>query len=159
MDRLLHEFHADHQQIVDALLTLRRALCDADRVRLRAALDAADRLLGPHCKWEEIFLYPALGGVVGEVRVQRLMTQHDGVHRSLRRLGELAGLPAWSGAERAAAHEHWSLTVEHVVACDDLGRYVALLPPGQLAGCAEGLWALRRQSVRLAEYCRERRVA
>jgi hypothetical protein len=159
MDRLLHEFHADHQRIVDTLLTLRRALCDASRAHLCAALDEADRLLGPHCKWEEVFLYPALSGLVGEVRVQRLMTEHDGVYRSLRRLAELAGLRVWSDAERATAHEHWGLMVEHVVNCDALGRYVALLAPDRLSQCAEGLWALRRQPLRLADYCKERRVA
>jgi hypothetical protein len=159
MDRLLHEFHADHQRIVDTLLTLRRALCQADRARLRAALDDADRLLGPHCKWEEVFLYPALSGLVGEVRVQRLMTEHDGVYRSLRRLTDLAGLRVWSDAERVAAPEHWGLLVEHATNCDALGPYVALLPSQRLSECAQGLWALRRSGVRLAEYCRERRVA
>jgi hypothetical protein len=156
---LLREFHADHQQIVEALLALRRALCDADRSGLRAALKQADGLLGPHCKWEEIFLYPVLTPVLGEVRVQRLVTEHDGVFRSLTRLSQLAYVPRWSEADQRAAHEHWSLLVEHATNCEALARYVGLLPPDTLTRLGEGLWALRRQGGTLSEYCRERRVA
>jgi hypothetical protein len=88
-----------------------------------------------------------------------LVTEHDGVFRSLTRLAELAVGPRWSEADQRAAHEHWSLLVEHITHCDALGTYLRLLPGETLARLGDGLWALRRQGPTLSEYCRERRVA
>lgn len=159
MDRLIQEFHADHKQIIEVLRGLHRAISNGDLPGMRSSLAHADRLLGPHCKWEEVFLYPALTGLIGEVAIQRLMTEHDGVHRTLRRMAELAQGGRWSEAERRAVHEHWSLLVEHTMNCDGLSRYIPLLPEDLQRQLADGLWAIRRQGVRLADYCRERRVA
>jgi hypothetical protein len=155
---LASEFQADHQRILDALLAVRGVICEGTPSRLHAILDRADRLLGPHCKWEEVFLYPALAALVGEVAVQRLITEHDGVHRSLQRLAELARVPRWSDAERRAAHEHWGILIEHLTNCDALSRYIPLLGPDMLRQLGEGLWAIRRQGITLSGYCRERRV-
>lgn len=58
---LIGEFHADHAQVVKALMNLRTAIQARDVGKVRATLDEANQLVGPHFKFEEKYLYPMHG--------------------------------------------------------------------------------------------------
>ena len=75
---LLGEFHSDHAKVVQALIDLRHAIQARDPLRVRRTLNEANKLVGPHFKFEEQHLYPSLTEFVGEAGVQRLLTEHDG---------------------------------------------------------------------------------
>ena len=52
---LAQEFHADHVKVVQALMDLRKAI----QAREGATLDGANRLVGPHFKFEGALPLPA----------------------------------------------------------------------------------------------------
>src|SRR6266542_2954651 len=100
---LISEFHADHARVVQALLDLRTAIQARDPGRVGTTLDAANQLVGPHFKFEELYLYPQLKGFVGEAGLKRLLTEHDGIFRSVAALADLAAKERWSPADAEAA--------------------------------------------------------
>jgi hypothetical protein len=157
--RLIHEFHGDHQKVVGALLELRQAIAATDLARIRSILASAEGLLGPHFKFEELHLYPALEGFLGESGVKRLLNEHDGVFRSLKRIVELAQKDAWSEADRRSAQENLGLIYEHPVSCDGLSLWLERLPEEQSLQLSELLAAVRKQGTSFSEYDRERRNA
>ncbi len=87
---LRREFHADHQQVVPALLGLRQAITDTNIPRVRSILETAEGLLGPHFKFEELYLYPALEPFLGGHGVTRLVREHDGVFQNVGKIAQLA---------------------------------------------------------------------
>ncbi len=64
-------------------MELKEAIEARDPSRVRATLGKADKLVGPHFKFEEHDLYPRLTEFLGEARVQKLLTEHDGVFRGV----------------------------------------------------------------------------
>lgn len=72
---LISEFHADHTKVVQALMDLREAIEARDPARVRVTLDGANRLVGPHFKFEERHLYPSLTPFLGEARMQKLLNK------------------------------------------------------------------------------------
>src|SRR3972149_1323997 len=95
------EFREDHRQVRDWLLDLADAAEGGDLPRARDALGALDRLVGPHFRYEEEALYPALREFLGEY-VDQLVTEHDGARATARTAAELLGKPYLSQEERGA---------------------------------------------------------
>ncbi|MGQ9694947.1 MAG: hemerythrin domain-containing protein [Thermodesulfobacteriota bacterium] len=60
------EFRADHRQVRDGLLELTAALQKKDVARAREILGNIDKIVGPHFRFEEEALYPALRIFLGE---------------------------------------------------------------------------------------------
>ena len=70
---------------------------------VRGILEAADRLAGPHSKFEELHVYPRLKDFLGEGRVQRPLTEPDSVFRGSGALVNLAGKTSWEEADTGTA--------------------------------------------------------
>ena len=102
---IIQEFRADHQRIRGTLVRLRQAITKGDIPEVRRILGSADGLLGSHFKFEELHLYPALTGFVGEDGVRQLIREHDSIFRGVGNLAALAGKETWSDAERKSALE------------------------------------------------------
>lgn len=156
---LIQEFHADHQQVVGALLDLRQAIAARDIARVRSILEAAEELVGPHFKFEELYLYPSLERFLGETSVTRLLNEHDGVFRSVGRIAQLAQKDAWSEADCASAKTNLELIYEHPISCDGLSLWMERLPSEEQEQLLDKMQEARRQGTRLSEYYRERQRA
>ncbi len=153
---LIQEFHSDHQKVVGALFDLRQAIATREIGRVRAILDAAEGLVGPHFKFEELYLYPSLERFLGESYVKKLLNEHDGVFRSVRRIAQLAKKDSWSQDERRSAEANLELIYEHPISCDGLSLWMERLPQGDQQELFEKLQSVRRQGTRLSEYYLER---
>lgn len=156
---LIQEFHSDHQKVVGALFELRGAIAERDIPRVRAILASAEKLVGPHFKFEELHLYPALQRFLGESYTQKLYNEHDGVFRSVRRIAELAGKDSWSNAEHESANTNLELIYEHPIACDGLSLWMERIPAGEQDQLLDKMREVRRQGTLLSEYYRERQHA
>lgn len=156
---LIQEFHSDHQKVVSALFDLRQAISARDIGRVRSILGAAEDLVGPHFKFEELYLYPALERFLGEVYSKRLLNEHDGVFRSVRRIAELAQKDAWSDADYQSAQANLELIYEHPISCDGLSLWMERLPAEEAQQLYQKMQEVRRQGTRLSEYYRERQAA
>lgn len=153
---LIQEFHADHQKVVGALVDLREAISQRDVARVRAILDSAEGLVGPHFKFEELYLYPALERFLGEPYSKRLLNEHDGVFRSVRRIAQLARKDSWSDSDLQSAMANLELIYEHPISCDGLSLWMERLSQEEAERLLERMQEVRRKGTGLSEYYLER---
>jgi iron-sulfur cluster repair protein YtfE (RIC family) len=153
---IIHEFHADHQKVVSTLTNLRDAISKRDIAAVRALLEATDKHVGPHFKFEELYLYPALRRFVGEAYVQRLVNEHDGIFRSVRRLRQLAGETSWSEADYESAMTNLDLIYEHPIGCDGLSLWIERMSGQEQSELLGEMLEVRHLGTTLSEYERER---
>lgn len=156
---LIQEFHSDHQKVVSALFELRLAIQARDIARVRSILNAAEDLVGPHFKFEELYLYPALERFLGETYIKKLLNEHDGVFRSVGRIAQLARKDAWLDADARSAQANLELIYEHPISCDGLSLWMEKFPQVEQEKLLEKMQEVRRQSTKLSEYHRERQSA
>jgi hypothetical protein len=157
MTTIIQEFRADHQRIMGALVRMRQAITKGDIPEVRSIVDSADGLLGSHFKFEELHLYPALTGFLGEDGVRQLIGEHDSIFRGVGQLAELARREAWSDGERGSALKSFALVGDHPETCDDLCRYIEQLPTSQQTALLDRMQAIRLQRPTFSEYALERR--
>ena len=153
---LTSEFHSDHTKVVEALIELRESVRTENLPLMRATLEQANHLVGPHFKFEELYLYPALKEFVGEAGLQRLLNEHDGVFRGVVNLVKIAGLGEWTPADRERAQASLELIWEHPVTCDGLSLYIERLPEAQRQELLEKMDEMRREGTTLLRYREER---
>lgn len=153
---LIQEFHSDHQKVVGALFELRQSIATRNIPRIREILESAEGLVGPHFKFEELYLYPALERFLGEASVKRLLVEHDGIFRSVGRIAQLAQKDSWSDADAESAAANLDLIYEHPIACDGLSLWMERLPAGEQNDLLGKMQQVRRQGTRLSDYRRER---
>src|SRR4030067_2210181 len=84
------EFREDHRKVRDGLLDIISALKAKDVPRARDILGNLNTLVGPHFRYEEEALYPALKVFLGEY-VDQLISEHDGVINTAMACLELLG--------------------------------------------------------------------
>jgi hypothetical protein len=154
---LIREFRADHQRIVGSLLRLKQAILQVDVPQVRTILGGADTLLGSHFKFEELHLYPALSGFIGDGGVQQLLREHDDIFRGVGELLALTHKASWSDAERDAAMRSFELVGDHPENCDDLCRYIERFPTSQQDALLGVMQAIRRERPDFSTYAIERR--
>ena len=121
-------FRAEHREVRDALLELIDAFHARDRARIDTLLGRVASLTGPHFRYEEESLYPALVGIFEEAYVEYLYEAHDGAIARARRLVELAGQETLSDDDVAAAVHAIREILPHVSDCDGLSVMVEVLP-------------------------------
>jgi len=153
---LVGEFHADHGKVVQALMDLRGAIRTRDAAKVRATLGEANKLVGPHFKFEEKYLYPSLIEYLGEAGLKRLFVEHDGVFRAVVSLVDLAAQEPWTEATAQSAAANLSLIWEHPVTCDGLSLYIERLPDNAKATLLNRMEEMRREGTTLLEYRKER---
>ena len=153
---LIQEFHSDHQKVVGALFELRQAIAARSIPRIREILEAAEALVGPHFKFEELYLYPALERFLGEASVKRMLVEHDGIFRSVGRIAHLAQKDSWSEADVESATANLNLIYEHPIACDGLSLWMERFPAEEQNDLLEKMQGVRSQGTRLSDYRRER---
>lgn len=154
---IIQEFRADHQRITGALVRLRQAITKGDIPEVRRILGSAEELLGSHFKFEELHLYPALTGFVGEDGVRQLIREHDSIFQGVGDLAALARKETWSDAERSSALESVGLVGDHPENCDDLCRHIERLPAAQQAALLDRMQVIRLQRTTFSGYAVERR--
>ncbi len=121
-------FHEEHRAVRDLLLALADAFESRDLPRARALLAETAAATGPHFRYEEEALYPALVPVFGDAYVEQLFADHDLAIASARRLAELAGRQELTDAEAAEAVRLVRGILPHVSDCEGLSIMVELLP-------------------------------
>jgi len=154
---LIQEFRADHQRITGSLLRLRQAILQGDIPQVRAILGGAETLLGAHFKFEELHLYPAVAGFIGDGNVQQLIREHDSIFEVGGALIKLAQQTGWSEGDRKAALESFGLVGDHPEHCDDLCRYIEQLPASRQETLLGHMQAIRQARPAFSAYAVERR--
>jgi hypothetical protein len=143
-DNFTQVFRQEHRIIRDTLLDLVQAFQDRDRQRICALLSAIARLTGPHFRYEEESMYPALTSIFGEEYIQKLLRDHD---RAIEVAEELVQLSSKSELTRqdvlAAIRLIRGSVMPHVSDCDGLSIMVETLSETQVQNILDS----RRQSL------------
>lgn len=150
-DRFTEIFRQEHRQVRDLLLDLIAAFEGRDLPRVRDLLGRVAALTGPHFRYEEEALYPALTGIFGAGYIAELFRAHDRAIAGARRLVELAGKADLTEDEVAEAVGLVRGILPHVSDCDGLSIMVERLPEASVqaildrreAALAAGLDLLR----------------
>lgn len=158
----IHELEADHRQVRDILLDLVDAGNRGDGTKALELLLTLDKLGGPHFRFEEESLYPALVKFFGPEYYEYLLGVHDRIVRSAKVLAQILGDSRIDAgdAEKLTAIVRNDI-LPHPIECDGLSLLAEKLGPDELERIAENLEAARQADVPLLQWAdeiRERRV-
>ncbi|MBI4294600.1 MAG: hemerythrin domain-containing protein [Chloroflexi bacterium] len=145
------EFREDHRKVRDGLLELASAAESGDLAKARQTLGVLNTLVGPHFRYEEEALYPALRQFLGEY-VDQLIEEHNGVIETARKAAELLSKTSLSPEEERAVAKAARGLLVHVSNCDGLNILVERMNPEQLARLAERYQASRDAGVGLLQW-------
>lgn len=93
------EFREDHRKVRDSLLELASAAEAGDLAKASEILGLIDTMVGPHFRYEEESLYPAMKEFLGDY-VEQLIREHDGAIETAKTAAILLSKPALSAEER-----------------------------------------------------------
>ncbi len=149
----IEELRSDHVKVRDALLALLAAVKERRVEDALEILVQLDKLTGPHFRFEEESLYPALRQFFGDRYIDGLIGAHDRVIAAAKRLAEVLG------KGQLLEHEVEELAelirrdvLPHPVECDGLGLFAERLPAEDLQRIAANLEASRNAGVPLLEW-------
>lgn len=154
-------FAAEHRAVRDLLLALVDAFEARDPQRARPLLAELAAVAGPHFRYEEESLYPALVPIFGAGYVDKLVGDHDFAIGSAGRLVELACQDELSNEDGGEAVRLVRGILPHVSDCDGLSIMVELLPDADVQSLLETRDRAREHGVDLlswAKHVRSRTV-
>lgn len=157
----LVEFREDHRKVRDGLLDLAGAAEKGDLNKARTTLGAIDALVGPHFRYEEEALYPAMKEFLGEY-VDRLIEEHDGAIKTAKTAAGLLSKPSLTKDEAKAAANAARALLVHVSNCDGLNILAERLSKKQLDDLAKQYQKARDANLPLikwADTIRKRKVS
>lgn len=158
----IKELEADHRAVRDILLALIDAGNRGDGTKALELLLTLDKAGGPHFRFEEESLYPALEKFFGREYYEYLLSAHDRVIRSAGVLGGILGDSEISkeDADKLKAVIQTDI-LPHPIECDGLTLLAEKLSEKELDEIGENLEAARKEGVPLLQWAaeiRERKV-
>jgi len=120
-------FREEHRKIRDSLLDLIQAFQNREKPRIQALLQQTAVYTGPHFRYEEEALYPALVEIFGQEYVDELLRAHDRAIATARKLVEKAGKDPLTDQDVAEATSLIRAVLPHVSDCDGLSIMVERL--------------------------------
>lgn len=145
------EFQADHRRIRDLVIDLSRAIGARDLAEARRLLGELNQIAGPHFRFEEESLYPALRPFFSDY-VDKLYRDHDGAIATAR---TLAGLVSQENLTPEQAEEGRRRALElliHVSDCQGLAIIMERMPQSDLDFIAERIVAARAEGRTLLDW-------
>lgn len=128
-DQFSSMFRAEHRAVRDALLDLVAAFQQRDRPQLFPLLTHIAALTGPHFRYEEEALYPALVPIFGPEYISKLLEDHDRAIGTAKRLVAMAQQDELSAADVETGVRFTRSILPHVSDCDGLSIMVERLDP------------------------------
>lgn len=147
----IQEFRQDHRKVRDGLIEIIEALNAKDVVKARQILGNLNTVVGPHFRYEEEALYPALRVFLGEY-VDQLLSEHDGVINTARTCAELLGKDKLTDEEAKQAANAARALLVHVSNCDGLAILSERLSSRELNELGEKFATARKAGVPLLDW-------
>ncbi len=113
------EFREDHRKVRDNLLDLASAAEAKDLTKARDALGQIDVLAGPHFRYEEETLYPAMKEFLGDY-VDSRIGEHDGAIDTAKTAAKLLSQSSLSKEDGQVVAKAARALLVHVSNCDGL---------------------------------------
>ena len=145
------EFREDHRKVRDGLLQIIEALKAKDVSKAGKILGDLNMLLGPHFRYEEEALYPALRVFLGEY-VDQLISEHDEVIKTAKACLELLNKGKLTDQEGEEAAKAARALLVHVSNCDGLAILSERLHEEELKALGNKLSVMRGAGISLLEW-------
>jgi hypothetical protein len=113
------EFREDHRKVRDYLLDLASAAEARDVAKAGGILGQIDTLIGPHFRYEEETLYPAMKEFLGDY-VDSLIEEHGGAIETAKTAAKVLSQPTISEEEGQVVAKAAKALLVHVSNCDGL---------------------------------------
>jgi hypothetical protein len=131
LERFVEGFRNEHRAARDAFLGIAQALRDRDAARIGPLMQTANTVIGPHMRYEEEQMYPALATLYGDDYVERMLADHDRAFGVAGRLMELAGHDPITDGDVEEGEDLIRGMLPHVTDCDGLVLAIEVLPADQ----------------------------
>lgn len=128
LERFTEGFRNEHRAARDAFLGIAQALRDRDPSRIPPLMNAANAGIGPHMRYEEEEMYPALAMLYGDDYVDRMLEDHDRAFGVAGRLMEIASHDPITDADVEEGEQLIRGMLPHVTDCDGLMLAIEVLP-------------------------------
>ncbi len=151
-DQFAQVFRDEHRKIRDALLDLIQAFQNRDKPRIQALLNQTAVYTGPHFRYEEEALYPALVEIFGPEYVEELLRAHDRAIATAKKLIDKAGKDALTDQDVAEATSLIRTVLPHVSDCDGLSIMVERLPDARVRAILDARETSRRAALDLLQW-------
>ncbi|MFQ5441920.1 MAG: hemerythrin domain-containing protein [Thermodesulfobacteriota bacterium] len=145
------EFREDHRKVRDGILEITQALKEKDLARAREVLGRLDALTGPHFRYEEEYLYPALREFLGEY-VDQLISEHDKIVETAKVCAGLLAKDTLTDQESEDAQKAAMALLIHVSNCDGLAILSERFTGEDLDKLADRFMDARKANVPLLEW-------
>lgn len=154
-DQFTQAFREEHRKVRDTLLDLIQAFVEHDRGRIQSLLNQAAVYVGPHFRYEEEALYPALIEIFGEEYIEQLMSDHDRVIGTAQRLIELGEKESLADEDVQEATRLIRSVLPHVSDCDGLSIMVERLPDEKVQSILDAREQSLREGLDLVQWSEE----
>ncbi|MBI4180838.1 MAG: hemerythrin domain-containing protein [Chloroflexi bacterium] len=145
------EFREDHRKVRDALLELASAALAGDLIKARGILGQIDTAVGPHFRYEEETLYPAMREFLGDY-VDSLIGEHDGAIDTAKTAARVLSQSSLSKEEGQVVAKAARELLVHVSNCDGLNILAERFSPEKLDELGERFAQSRAKGVPLLRW-------
>ena len=147
------QLQTDHVQVRDILLDIIEAARRQDATKALELLLRLDKLGGPHFQWEEESFYPALEKFFGPQYKEYLLSVHDRIIKTARKLATILGKGEITEKE---VEEVINLVrteiLPHPIECEGLTLFSERLSQKELDDMAKHFASVRKQGLALLEW-------
>jgi hypothetical protein len=126
--RFTEGFRNEHREARDIFLGIGEALGRRDQATIAELMGKADAGIGPHMRYEEEVMYPALAPLYGDEYVEKMLADHDRAFGVAGRLMELASHDPITDEDVEEGNRIIRGLLPHVTDCDGLVLAIEVLP-------------------------------
>ncbi|MBZ0299189.1 MAG: hemerythrin domain-containing protein [Anaerolineae bacterium] len=142
-DQFAQVFRQEHRQLRDTLLDLIEAFQRRDMAALPVLINQALVCAGPHCRYEEDALYPALSQFFEPDYIEILLIDHDWMIGAMRQLHVFSKQTQLGDDDIHMAVRLLQNMLPHVSDCEGLSIMVERLSPPVVQSILEArIWSL-----------------
>ncbi len=145
------EFREDHRKVRDGLLDLASAAEAGDVARARDILGQIDIMVGPHFRYEEEVLYPAMREFLGDY-VDSLIEEHGGAIDTAKTAAILLTQSSLSKEDGKVVAKAARALLVHVSNCDGLNILAERFSQQKLDELGKALAQSRSEGVPLLRW-------
>ncbi len=146
------EFRSDHRFVLRTLMDIRKAVDAGEYARARELVEALDSAAGPHMEFEERFLYPSLAPLIGDERVNSLISDHKSAAELVQKAKEVLSKEQLSVDEVSFLHKFIQEFLQHASDCEGTALLAEALPEEKVKEFGEQLVTLRSKGKSLTVY-------
>jgi hemerythrin-like domain-containing protein len=156
-EQIIDLYRTEHRTVRDILLDLIDAFTARDKRKIKTLLKAFDEEVGPHMRCEEEAIYPALKKYYMDNQIEHLLTEHDLMIATLRKLYQLIERGPVTKEDARIAELHIRMILIHVIDCDGTMLLVELISDKKAKSILTARRRAEREGLSLLNYAAEAR--